>query len=58
MNTHPKNVLKVLRLLLHCGMICREELNVVLEMMPASPDGPAEPQSRQRILSLEIDNRV
>ena len=39
MNTHPENALKVLQLLLRCGMVCREELNVVLEMMPALPDG-------------------
>ena len=39
MNTHPKNALKVLQLLLRCGMVCREELNVVLEMIPALPDG-------------------
>lgn len=36
MNTHPNSTLKVLQLLLHCGMVCREELNVVLEMMPAA----------------------
>ena len=39
MNTHPKNALKVLQLLLRCGMVCREELNVVLEMIPAVPEG-------------------
>ena len=39
MNTHPENALKVLQLLLRCGMVCREELNVVLEMMPALLDG-------------------
>ena len=38
-NTPPPNALKVLQLLLRCGMVCREELNVVLEMMPAVPDG-------------------
>ena len=38
MNTHPKNALKVLQLLLRCGMVCREELNVVLEMIPTLPD--------------------
>lgn len=41
MNTHPKNSLKILQLLLRCGMVCREELNVVLEMMPAISDGRA-----------------
>ena len=39
MNTHPENALKVLQLLLRCGMVCREELNVVLEMIPTLPDG-------------------
>jgi hypothetical protein len=37
-NTHPTNALKILELLLRCGMVCREELNVVLEMIPAVPD--------------------
>ena len=41
MNTHPKNSFKILQLLLRCGMVCREELNVVLEMMPAIPDSRA-----------------
>ena len=35
MHTHPQNALQILQLLLRCGMICREELNVVLEMMAA-----------------------
>ena len=48
MNTHPQNALKVLQLLLRCGMVCREELNVILEMMPAVPgertgDGEEDP---------------
>jgi hypothetical protein len=38
-DTHSKNTLKILQLLLRCGMVCREELNVVLEMMPAVPAG-------------------
>jgi len=38
-NVQSKNALKILHLLLRCGMVCREELNVVLEMMPAVPDG-------------------
>jgi hypothetical protein len=33
----PQNALKILQLLLRCGMVCREELNVVLEMMEADP---------------------
>ena len=75
MNTHPKNALKVLQLLLRCGMVCREELNVVLEMIPAVPEGrlgamdertgtvpqcgeTGVSQSRQKILTIEFDNRV
>jgi len=55
-NTHPDTALKILQLLLRCGMVCQEELNVVLEMMPAIPDsravamnelGDATPQHRQ-----------
>ena len=38
-NTRPKNALKILQLLLRCGMVCREELSVVLDMMLAVPDG-------------------
>jgi hypothetical protein len=79
-NTQPKNILKILQLLLRCGMVCQEELNVVLEMMPAVPDGglgdgeeradtvtrrrdteplrdTVAPQSRQKTLTLELDNR-
>lgn len=41
MNTHPQNALRILQLLLRCGMVCQEELNVVLEMMPPVSDGPA-----------------
>ena len=56
MNTQPDTALNILQLLLRCGMVCREELNVVLEMMPAIPDsravamnqlGDAAPQHRQ-----------
>lgn len=56
MNTHPNTALKILQLLLRCGMVCREELNVVLEMMPPIPDsravatnkfGDAAPQRRE-----------
>jgi hypothetical protein len=32
------NTVKILQLLLRCGMICREELNVVLELMNPGPD--------------------
>lgn len=48
MNTHPKNALKVLQLLLRCGMVGREELNVVLEMMSTLPDSPYGRQGRTR----------
>lgn len=41
MNTHPQNALRILQLLLRCGMVCREELNVVLDMMPPDSDNPA-----------------
>jgi len=34
-NTHPNSAVEILQLLLRCGMVCQEELNVVLEMMPA-----------------------
>ena len=69
MNTHSRNTLKILQLLLRCGMICQEELNVVLEMMQAVPErktmavGRLTPQcteassskSRQKALILEFD---
>jgi hypothetical protein len=35
---HTTNTVKILQLLLRCGMICREELNVVMELMPSGPD--------------------
>jgi hypothetical protein len=38
LNAHTTDTLKILRLLLRCGMICREELNVVLELMDQGPD--------------------
>ncbi len=38
MTNYSNTALKILQLLLRCGMVCREELNVVLEMMPAIPD--------------------
>ena len=69
MNTHSRNTLKILQLLLSCGMIGREELNVVLEMMRAAPERRtvavprSTPQrieappskSRQKALILELD---
>ena len=36
MNRQPDTVLKTLQLLLRCGMVCREELKIVLETMTAS----------------------
>ena len=38
MNTYTSNTMKILQLLLRCGMICREELSVVLELMPEHSD--------------------
>jgi hypothetical protein len=35
---HTANEWKILQLLLRCGMICREEMNVVLELLPPGPD--------------------
>jgi hypothetical protein len=59
-NTNPKNALKILQLLLRCGMICREELNVVLEMMPAVPDSGAagQEQSETATERREASGRV
>ena len=37
MNTQPDTALKTLQLLLRCGMVCREELNIVLETMTDVP---------------------
>ncbi|UCF98481.1 MAG: hypothetical protein JSV89_02855 [Spirochaetaceae bacterium] len=39
MNTQTNTALKILQLLLRCGMVGKEELNVVLEMMPAGSKG-------------------
>jgi hypothetical protein len=59
-NTYPQNALQILQLLLRCGMVCREELNVVLEMMAAaSGDAASAAQERnheQRNLILEVDS--
>jgi hypothetical protein len=66
-NTHPDTALNILQLLLRCGMVCREELNVVLEMMPAIPDsrtvamnqlGDATPQHRQAPQPQSQQNRL
>jgi hypothetical protein len=64
MNTQPDTALKTLQLLLQCGMVCREELNVVLEMLPkekaATSQHPAasNEQPRQNALILEFDSGV
>ena len=61
LQTHCDNTMKILQLLLRCGMICREELNVVLELMPERPDcqalvvEDAEAKPRQNGLNLEFD---
>jgi hypothetical protein len=68
-NTYPQNALKILQLLLRCGMVCQEELNVVLEMIQAVPDRQtvavkrstlrrreaSESQTRQNTLIPEFD---
>ena len=38
MCTKTAPVGRILQLLLRCGMVCQEELNVVLEMMQAVPE--------------------
>ena len=37
MNKQSDTALKMLQLLLRCGMVCREELNIVLETMASVP---------------------
>jgi hypothetical protein len=46
MDNRPEPALRILQLLLRCGMICREELDMVLEMM-SSPYGAAALSPRQ-----------
>ena len=41
MTTQPNTSLKILQLLLHCGMVCQEELKLVLEMIPTVPENQA-----------------
>ena len=38
MTTQPNASLKILQLLLHCGMVCQEELKLVLEMIPTEAE--------------------
>jgi hypothetical protein len=60
-NPHANNTLKILELLLRCGMISREELNVVLELMSERLDPQVhvvqKPESKpgQDVLILEFD---
>jgi hypothetical protein len=68
-NTQSNTAFKILQLLLRCGMVCQEELNVVLEMMPVIPPNQtepmqkpiplrrnqSEPQYRQKASVLELD---
>jgi uncharacterized membrane protein YgcG len=46
-NTQPAPVGKILQLLLRCGMVCQEELNVVLEMMQAVQEPCSMPSQKQ-----------
>ena len=46
MNTQPDTALKTLQLLLRCGMVCREELNIVLETMADVPPRRTVPRRR------------
>ena len=74
MNTHPNSAVEILQLLLRCGMVCQEELKVVLEMMqnPGMQEAAAQepgfaaaprrqawkPSSRQNTPIFDCDNRV
>ena len=64
MNKRSDTALRILQLLLSCGMICQEELDIVLELMaPSQANLKAEPQttegsgssSRQNTLVFDID---
>jgi len=64
MSKRPDTALRILQLLLRCGMICQEELDIVLEMMAAAQgnrkavrlttEAPG-PRSRQSTLVFEFD---
>ena len=64
MNKRSETALRILQLLLRCGMICQEELEIVLETMataqgnkkvvPLSTEGSG-PRSRQSSLVFEVD---
>ena len=57
----PQNALKILKLLLRCGMVCREELDVVLEMVEADPDSretAVEERDSPALRRQEVDSRL
>jgi hypothetical protein len=56
-----QNALKILKLLLRCGMVCREELDVVLEMVEADPDSretAVEERDSPALRRQEVDSRL
>ena len=64
MNKRSDTALRILQLLLSCGMICQEELDIVLELMaPAQGNRTAEPptnevsvsESRESTLVFKFD---
>ena len=61
MNMRQQNALKILKLLLRCGMVCREELDVVLEMVEADPDSretAVEERDSPALRRQEVDSRL
>jgi hypothetical protein len=60
-NMRQQNALKILKLLLRCGMVCREELDVVLEMVEADPDSretAVEERDSPALRRQEVDSRL
>ncbi len=64
MSKRSDTALRILQLLLRCGMICQEELDIVLEMMATAqanrrsiplPAEAPDPRSRQSALAFEFD---
>ena len=61
MSNPPDTALKILQLLLRCGMVCQEELNIVLDAMGAGAGAetpaatPKNPAVQDRVLILEFD---
>ncbi len=48
MGNRPEPALRILQLLLRCGMICREELDIILEMMSSpSPAAVVSPRGEE-----------